>query len=94
MFDVHFGADNGQELNEAFDEVHRGDFPSRPMGNGACNSLFDPTYAPQGKHSAFWWVWARYDLKKGGAEAWDGMREEAAARLLEAWRGYAPQPHG
>ena len=90
VFDVHFGADNGQELNEAFDEVHRGDFPSRPMGNGACNSLFDPTYAPQGKHSAFWWVWARYDLKEGGAEAWDGMREEAAARLLEAWRGYAP----
>ena len=60
------------------------------MGNGACNSRFDPTYAPHGKHTAFRWVWARHDLKAGGVAAWDAMREEAARRLLEAWRGYAP----
>ena len=25
------------------------------MGNGACNSAVDPTYAPADGHSAFWW---------------------------------------
>lgn len=89
-YDVHFGAESGEEITENFNEVHRGKFPLRPMGNGACNSLFDPTYAPHGKHTAFWWVWARHALKAGGAAAWDTMREEAARRLLEAWRGYAP----
>jgi phytoene dehydrogenase-like protein len=59
------------------------------MGNGACNSLFDPTYAPQGKHAAFWWPFAPFALE-GGPEDWDRRKPEITARLLEVWRSYAP----
>ena len=59
------------------------------MGNGACNSLFDPSYAPPGKHMAFWWPFAPYRLTDG-AEGWERRRGEYTARVLEAWQSYAP----
>ena len=34
------------------------------MGNGACNSQFDPSYAPAGRHGAFWWP-APYSVDGG-----------------------------
>lgn len=89
-FNIFMGPTTAKEVNQNFAEVQRGDFPTHPMGNGACNSLFDPTYAPNGKHVAFWWPWARFDLKDGGADAWDRIRNEATERLLDAWCGYAP----
>jgi phytoene dehydrogenase-like protein len=80
------------EVNANFAEVDAGNLPSRPMGNGACDSLFDPSYAPAGKHSAFWWPWARYDLAEGGADAWDrdDVKQEITSRILRSWREYAP----
>jgi phytoene dehydrogenase-like protein len=46
--------------------------------------------APPGKHTAFWWPFAPYALRDGGAAAWDQRRAEITERLLEAWRSYAP----
>jgi phytoene dehydrogenase-like protein len=72
-----------------FDQCRRHKFPDHPIGNGACNSLFDPTYAPAGKHVAFWWPFAPYSLPDG-PEAWDRRKKEYTERLLEVWREYAP----
>lgn len=88
-FNVFMGPETTAEFDENMAELDRGEFPTRPMGNGACNSLVDPTYAPAGKHVAFWWPYARFELK-GDPANWDGFREEATQRLVEAWRGYAP----
>ena len=63
------------------------------MGNGACNSLFDPTYAPPGKHSAFWWPFAPYSVD-GSPQEWERNRVEYAQRILDYWRIYAANLEG
>jgi phytoene dehydrogenase-like protein len=89
-FSVYRAPETGAELRRDFGEVDGGEFPSHPIGNSACDSLFDRTYAPAGKHSAFWWVWAPYDLRDGGSAAWDAKRTEATDQLLSAWHSFAP----
>ncbi|MFQ5912491.1 MAG: phytoene desaturase family protein, partial [Nitrospinota bacterium] len=89
-FNVFLGVTTEEQLAENFHATHRGEFPPYPMGNGACNTLFDPSYAPPGKHVAFWWPFVPYDLADGGADAWDSKREEFTQRLWEVWRSCAP----
>jgi len=89
-FNVIFGVADERQLEENFEATTRGEFPPFPMGNGACNTLFDPSYAPPGKHTAFWWPFVPYDLKEEGPDAWDTKQEEFTNRLLEVWRSYAP----
>ncbi|MFQ5914805.1 MAG: phytoene desaturase family protein [Nitrospinota bacterium] len=89
-FNVFIGAEDSADIQETLQEVVEERFPSKPMGNGACNTLFDPGYAPKGKHLAFWWPFASYRLDDGGPEGWDARKGEYTARLVEAWRKYAP----
>jgi phytoene dehydrogenase-like protein len=88
-YDLFFGFDGTDEVQQCFEECKRGEFPRYVMGNGACNSRFDPTYAPAGKHVAFWWTYAPYALD-GDPRAWDRRKAELTERMLAEWRGYAP----
>ncbi len=92
-WNVVFGAEDDGELVRSFEQCRRGEFPDHPLGNGACNSTIDPTYAPAGKHVAFWWPFAPFALPDG-PEGWERRRAEYSARLLEVWRGYAPNLRG
>jgi phytoene dehydrogenase-like protein len=83
------GADSSEELTQAFAQIHAGRLPERLAGNGALPSLFDPSHAPPGKHVAFWWPWAPYDLD-GDAATWDSRRDEIADLMLGQWAEYAP----
>ncbi|WP_283137014.1 phytoene desaturase family protein [Rhizohabitans arisaemae] len=88
-FLVVLGADDSEGLLRSFDQIHQGLLPDRLAGNGACPTLFDPSYAPAGKHVAFWWPWAPYDL--GGDPAnWDERRTEIVERIRAEWSRYAP----
>jgi phytoene dehydrogenase-like protein len=90
-FDVVLGADTSQDIVDGFEVIGRGDLPEKLIGNGCCNSRFENSnMAPPGKHTAFWWPFAPYELRDGGAEAWDERKPEYTARLLKAWRAYAP----
>ena len=88
-YNVFFGADDTADLEQSLADIARGQFPNGPVGNGCCNTLFDPSYAPPGKHIAFWWPFAGYEID-GRASTWDDRRREYAERLLEVWRSYAP----
>lgn len=88
-FSVVFGAENGREIDAMFEQIHQCRLPDRLAGNGACSSLFDPTLAPAGRHTAFWWPWAPYELD-GDAATWDVRRDEVAQTMLDQWRRYAP----
>ncbi|MEM3073956.1 MAG: NAD(P)/FAD-dependent oxidoreductase [Nitrososphaerales archaeon] len=63
---------------------------SKPAAECTVPTLFDPSQAPAGKHTAFMWQYAPYTLKDGGAEKWDGIKEEYADIVVERWREYAP----
>ncbi len=84
-----FGADTTADLDRCFDEIHQKKLPTRFAGNGTCSSKFDHTLAPAGKHVAFWWPWAPYELD-GNASNWDKHKDEIADELLSQWREFAP----
>jgi phytoene dehydrogenase-like protein len=88
-FNINLGFGDAEQIDRYFEQCRRGEVPDRFMGNGACHSLFDPTYAPSGKHVAFWYPFAPFALTEGPA-AWDQNREEYGARLLRQWREFAP----
>lgn len=87
-FNIFFGMDDIAQVEQCFEQCAAQKFPDVLMGNGACNSHFDPTYAPAGGHSAFWWPFAPYALD-GDAENWDRDKDAYTQRLLDVWRDYA-----
>lgn len=88
-YGVYFGVDTSAELERGFEAIRRGELPERFCGNGAANTRFDPSQAPPGRHTAFWWPFAPYDLA-GSAANWDRDREAIAERILAEWSAYAP----
>jgi phytoene dehydrogenase-like protein len=87
-FNIFFGMDDIADVQSCFDECAAEKFPRVLMGNGACNSAFDPTYAPADGHSAFWWPFAPYAIA-GDANEWDLRKGEYTQRVLDVWREYA-----
>ncbi|MBV7326891.1 hypothetical protein KFU94_01255 [Chloroflexi bacterium TSY] len=59
---------------------------------GSCPTQFDPTQAPQGKHTAFMWEKLPYHLQ-AHAENWDGAKEKHGRTMLNLWSQYAPNLH-
>ncbi|OGL62791.1 MAG: hypothetical protein A3I72_00050 [Candidatus Tectomicrobia bacterium RIFCSPLOWO2_02_FULL_70_19] len=88
-FNIFWGADTTEEIDECFDDIHKKELP-RLMGNGGSDSLFDPTYAPEGAHIAFWWPFAPYELNGEGAKGWDTHRKDLTQKFIKAWQAYAP----
>jgi phytoene dehydrogenase-like protein len=92
-YNIFFGMENIDEVASCFDDCAAKKFPKVLMGNGACNSLFDPTYAPPGRHSAFWWPFAPYSVD-GGPQNWEKDRADYTRRVLDDWRVYASNLDG
>ena len=51
-------------------------------------SIFEPSLAPDGQESCFCEQIAPYELRDGGVEAWEGVKEDYAAVVLDRWRPY------
>lgn len=86
-YNVQFGADDSNDLAVTLAELRAGRFPSKPAGNGCTNTLFDPSYAPEGKHVSFWWPFAPYEIF-GRAQTWEENRELYAETLFNIWNSY------
>jgi phytoene dehydrogenase-like protein len=87
-YNMFFGMNNIDDVASTFADCAARKFPNVLHGNGACNSQFDPSYAPPGQHVAFWWPFAPYEVEEG-AQGWERHRAEYTARLLSTWREYA-----
>ncbi len=66
----------------------RGEIPAT-VAWGACPSLFDPSQAPPGQHTAFLWEKLPYALR-GNAANWDAARDAHGRHLLAHWSEFAP----
>ncbi|MGD0856665.1 MAG: NAD(P)/FAD-dependent oxidoreductase [Dehalococcoidia bacterium] len=69
-----------EDYLRVFDEFKFG-IPSTVMPMMVVGTLFDPTRAPQGKHSMYLYHYEPYDLK-GGASRWDEIGQEIADGIL------------
>ncbi|HET9352138.1 MAG TPA: NAD(P)/FAD-dependent oxidoreductase, partial [Burkholderiales bacterium] len=75
-----------QDQVRAYQEIAMGRAPRNEMLQITLPTLFDPSQAPAGKHTAVVWQYAPYALQGG----WGSIREEYAEHLLALWRSYAP----
>jgi len=82
----------GLEQFEQFPEIVRhheaGTIPPTVMW-GSCPTLFDPSQAPPGKHTAFMWEKLPYALH-GDAAGWDREKTSHGRTMLKLWSEYAP----
>jgi phytoene dehydrogenase-like protein len=86
----------GLERLEQFHEIVRaheaGRMPPTVMW-GACPTLFDPSQAPRGKHTAFMWEKLPYALH-GDPHSWDSEKDAHGRAMLGLWSRFAPNLAG
>jgi len=87
-FMVIMGLDHVDQFLDIVRHHEAGTIPPTVMW-GACPTLFDPSQAPAGRHTAFMWEKLPYRLN-GDAANWDGARETHGREMLALWQKYAP----
>lgn len=79
---VQFVSDDYEEFLKVFDGYKFGiPYTNNPLC--VCWTIVDPTRAPEGKHTLYLYHYEPYELKDGGADAWDGKKEEVADGVLK-----------
>jgi phytoene dehydrogenase-like protein len=71
-----------EEYLKAFDDYYYG-YPVTNSSLCATQTIFDPTRAPEGKHTLYLYHYEPYNLKDGGPSKWDEIKEEVADGCLE-----------
>ncbi|MCZ7564486.1 MAG: NAD(P)/FAD-dependent oxidoreductase [Burkholderiales bacterium] len=74
----------------AYHDIAMGRAPSEAMLQITLPTLFDPSQAPAGRHTAVVWQYAPYAVAPEGPAGWRSRRQAYAEHLLELWRSYAP----
>jgi phytoene dehydrogenase-like protein len=88
LFMVILGLGHVDQFPEIVRHHEAGTIPPTVMW-GACPTLFDPSQAPAGRHSAFMWEKLPYRVH-GDPANWDRIKDEHGQRMLEVWSRYAP----
>jgi phytoene dehydrogenase-like protein len=87
-FMVILGLEHFEQFHDIVRHHEEGRIPSTVMW-GATPTLFDPSQAPAGAHTAFMWEKLPYRLR-GDARNWDAERDRHGAEMLKVWTEYAP----
>jgi phytoene dehydrogenase-like protein len=87
-FMVIMGLDHVDQFGDIVRHHEAGTIPPTVMW-GACPTIFDPSQAPTGRHTAFMWEKLPYRVH-GDAANWDDLREDHGRAMLQLWRKYAP----
>ncbi len=91
-FMVILGLENVDRYLEMVACHEKGTLPPAVMW-GTCPTAFDPSQAPEGKHTAFMWEKAPYRLY-GAPASWDRERNRVGQEMLDLWTEYAPNLRG
>jgi phytoene dehydrogenase-like protein len=91
-FMVILGLEKFAQFTEILAAHDAGSIPPTVMW-GACPTLFDPTQAPAGKHTAFMWEKLPYALH-GSAQNWDSSKDRHGQAMLRLWSQFAPNLRG
>jgi phytoene dehydrogenase-like protein len=87
-FMVIMGLDHVDQFHDLIRHHEAGTIPPTVMW-GACPTLFDPTQAPPGRHTAFMWEKLPYRLH-GDPANWDQARDAHGREMLALWQRHAP----
>ncbi|MBW2458663.1 MAG: NAD(P)/FAD-dependent oxidoreductase [Deltaproteobacteria bacterium] len=91
-FNVNIGYETPADLLEHYEEIDRNELPRTPRLEVGVNTLFDPSQAPAGKHTAVLWQFTPFapGVEDDGSAVWDELKDEYAERCIAQWRKYAP----
>ncbi|MEE8109782.1 MAG: NAD(P)/FAD-dependent oxidoreductase, partial [bacterium] len=84
------GLDSREDMHELHRAHKEGRLPKKLFFNGTTPTVFDPSQAPPGKHTAFMWQLAPYNLADGGPRKWLEIQDEFLDALHDRWAQYAP----
>ena len=76
------------DFRRVFDEMRYGLMPSHFTGYVSTNTLHDPSRAPEGKHTLYYYSYAPLKLAKGGHEGWDDVIEERKDWMMKQLHRY------
>lgn len=85
-FLVEFAPSNEEEYMRYFDDLEYGVPHHFPLLS--IPTVHDPSRAPEGKHVAYFYEYAPYNLKDGGAKHWDEIRGEYAQGMIDFLKPY------
>ena len=87
-FMVILGLEHSDQFTQILQHHMSGSVPPTVMW-GSCPSIFDPSQAPDSKHTAFMWEKLPYRLN-GDSTNWDAYKEAHGRQMLSMWQKYAP----
>ncbi|MFL5101972.1 MAG: phytoene desaturase family protein [Xanthobacteraceae bacterium] len=87
-FMVIMGLDHVDQFHDIIRHHEAGTIPPTVMW-GACPTLFDPSQAPPGRHTAFMWEKLPHRLF-GDPANWDDTRDAHGREMLALWQRHAP----
>jgi phytoene dehydrogenase-like protein len=86
---INLGCESLEQLFALHHEVGEGRIPSRVSFGSGQITMFDPSQAPRGHHTAYAWHAMPY-APGGDPNNIESAKEEFAERMLDKWREYAP----
>jgi phytoene dehydrogenase-like protein len=84
------GTTDFEEFRRSFDELKYGELPRTFVAGVCIQTDRDASRAPPGKHTLYCFVFAPFNLKHGGAEAWDSVKEKHADWVMQNLEKFAP----
>ena len=87
-FMVIMGLDHVDQFSDIVRHHEAGTIPPTVMW-GACPTVFDPSQAPPGRHTAFMWEKLPYRVH-GDPGNWDRLRDEHGDVMRKLWQRHAP----
>jgi phytoene dehydrogenase-like protein len=87
-FMVILGLEDWRQFSDIVGAHERGEIPPTVMW-GATPTIFDPTQAPPGRHTAFMWEKLPFALH-GDAGNWRHHAQAHAGAMVETWAKFAP----
>jgi phytoene dehydrogenase-like protein len=89
-FKLNIGLETPGDYQLLWTEIRSGKLPEHLGLFCSVPTLFDSIQAPKGKHTALIWQPVPYDLKEGGPERWDNIKNDFMDRCIAKWQAYAP----
>jgi phytoene dehydrogenase-like protein len=86
----NIGCETMDQLMETHREVAAGKMPSRISFGAGSMTVFDPSQAPRGMHTAYGWHVMPFRPNGEDPSVIDDLKEDFADRMIDTWRQYAP----
>lgn len=77
-------------IRKCFDGYKYGELPELFSGHSICNTQYDPTRAPDGKHTLYYYHYVPCIVKGKRLEDWPEIEQQVSEWTLQGLRRYAP----